>query len=371
MKTILYISDVNSSEPIFHSQVLPQVQKLREFVKVTFLVLSRKNAEKEEFGNSYFYNSVSGDYSPFLSRVNFERQRRDLKKYFDGKKFDIIYSRGIRGGILGVFLKKFLFHNKIKLINDVRGDALDENKNRYWRKKTLDNANKYVFVNTDLLFLVSTYLKNKICNLYAFDKEKAFVFPTFVPDNKFSFNERNRLEIRKQLGYNETDIVVMYSGNLAKWQNIETILSAFSKTTNSFLRLLILTKDTRIEETLDRFNINREKVKFKSVLYDEIEKYYHAGDYGTLIRDNTDTNKSAAPTKFSEYVNSGLAVIINEIDADYVRTFKTKGLKGVLLPEKGELTSYFNQLHPSKIERNTAEINTLSSIIYEQKRILI
>jgi len=162
----------------------------------------------------------------------------------------------------------------------------------------------------------------------------------------------------------------LYSGSLVKFQNVETILSAFSQSSNQGLKMLILTKDEEIKPLIEKYGLSGDKIKIKSMVYEDIEKYYHAADFGILIRDNTNTNKSAAPTKFAEYVNSGLSVIINSIDADYVRIFKEKKLEGFLLEKKEDLLDCFNSITTSHIQRNVLKINTLSELVKKQKEIL-
>ena len=119
-----------------------------------------------------------------------------------------------------------------------------------------------------------------------------------------------------------------------------------------------------------KYGLLDDKIKVKSTHYDSIEKYYHASDFGILIRDNTETNKSAAPTKFSEYVNSGLSLITNHIEADYIQIFKEKKLKGCLLEKKEDLLNCFNSLTTLQAQRNILKINTVSELVRRQEEIL-
>lgn len=364
MKTILYISDVNASEPIFHSQVLPHLNELREFYNVKLLGMSRG----EDYQYDFTYQSTSGDYVKSAAAFNLKKNYNALNNFLKENEFDMIYSRGIRGGILGGLIKNKFYLKKISLINDVRGDVLDEHKNNYLKLFLLNQSNKFVFENSDKLFFVSSYLKEKYCKKYNLSLGAAYVCPTFVPDNKFDFNEKNRIRIRKNLEYSSEDIVIVYSGNLARWQNIELVLKAFSNSTNMQLKLLILTKATNIMDVLKKSNCDLSRISTKNVTYEDIEKYYHAGDFGILIRDNTDTNKCAAPTKFSEYVNSGLALIINRIESDYVDTFENLKIEGVVLEGKEDLNKYFNKLNLSLLKRNYLKINVLSDVVNIQHK---
>jgi hypothetical protein len=132
--------------------------------------------------------------------------------------------------------------------------------------------------------------------------------------------------------------------------------------------LLILTKDLSILDLVDKYKFSN-RVLILDVSYDDIQMYYHFSDIGLLIRDNTDTNKASAPTKFSEYVNSGLMVLLNKIDSDYTYQFMDLGIHGFLLDKKEDLTYSFNSLNLNSIKRNSLSLNTLSNIIFEQKRI--
>ena len=53
------------------------------------------------------------------------------------------------------------------------------------------------------------------------------------------------------------------------------------------------------------------------VAHHEVTEILAACDYGILIRENTVTNQVASPTKFAEYLASGLPVIISANLGDY------------------------------------------------------
>lgn len=370
MKSILYISDLAEQAPLFHSQVLPHVKELRIYFEVTLLVMRRPGKEVTANENEINYQSLKGDYIRPVSFFNFLGQHRKLSDRIRHKTFDLIYSRGARGGLAGAFIKRYIFRNGVPMLNDVRGDSLDGMKESLMNRLIVNQTNKSIIRNSDILFMVSSFLKNKICSTYQFDENKAFVFPTFVLDGKFDFDPANRAAIRSQLQFSFDDIVIVYSGNLASYQNVETIISAFTSTTNKRLKLLFLTQDQAIYDIVKKLKVRDENIKVMNVRYGEIEKYYHSADYGVLIRDDIDTNKSASPTKFSEYINSGLAVIINSIDAEYVRQFKSKKLKGILLENKHDLLNCFNMMNGAVQERNTDKINLLSEVVKKQKDVL-
>lgn len=360
MKKILYISDVNSNEPIFHSQVLPHIEELRKYYKV-ILVGMRRN---DEYPYDYAYSSIKGDYVPLISYFNFLKQKNKFRVFIKSIKIDLIYSRGYRGGLVGSFVKMYIFNRKIKLVNDVRGDAFDEDKDRLLTKISFYFNMRIIINNADVIFFVSSYLRNKYLRIFKFNLQTA-ICPTFVPNSKFVFDQNKRDEYRQKLGYKKEQIVLLYSGNLAKWQNVDVILDAFSNCTNKNIKLLFLTKDKAVKELVLK-NKNKDNIMVLSVDYNNIHNYHFASDYGLLIRDNTDTNRCSSPTKFSEYINSGLVIISTDIEADYVDFLKQKQLNMILINKKSELELVFNNLE--RVKRNAIEINTVSSVVELQNQ---
>ena len=73
---------------------------------MAFMILSRN--PKSKFGNDvvFYYDSVNGDYFYYLAGINFLKQKKKIRSIIKSARFDLIYSRGIRGGIVGYFIKK-------------------------------------------------------------------------------------------------------------------------------------------------------------------------------------------------------------------------------------------------------------------------
>lgn len=365
---MLYISDVNFNEALFHSQVKPHVEELRKHIDVDLCVLSR-GGESE---GAFCFPSVSGDYVYSISKFNFFLNLRSVRAFLSNKNINVIYSRGTRGGLLGLFIKRYILKYPLVFLNDVRADVLDEHKSNYFIQSAFKRSNSKIFNESSVVFFVSSYLLSKYRAFFNIATESLFVFPTFVPSGKFDFSISNRAQLRLSLGLNDRDVVVLYSGNLAKWQNFDFIIDTFSTVENESLFLLVLTKDPRISGYIERYQLNSNKRVFiYEADYSEIERYYHAADYGLLIRDNSDTNRCSSPTKFSEYVNAGLQLIINEIESDYVQQYKDLKLTGVLMKDKRELFQVFSSLEFNKAKaRNSISVNTLTDIVESQVSIL-
>lgn len=60
-----------------------------------------------------------------------------------------------------------------------------------------------------------------------------------------------------------------------------------------------------------------QQVKRILVKHSEVNAYLKCGDYGLMIREQSVTNRVAAPTKFAEYLAAGLNVVVSENLGDY------------------------------------------------------
>lgn len=122
---------------------------------------------------------------------------------------------------------------------------------------------------------------------------------------------------RKDLGYSEGDIVLIYSGSTAGWQSFSNMFLFFEEQIreNENIRILLLTMNSPlIEEFIAKYP-NRIKRFWCSET--EIFSYLRISDYGVLIREDSITNDVASPVKFAEYLYAGLKVIISNGIGDF------------------------------------------------------
>jgi hypothetical protein len=67
-----------------------------------------------------------------------------------------------------------------------------------------------------------------------------------------------------------------------------------------------------------------------SVSFDQVPLYLVSADIGLLIRDNHLLNRYACPTKFTEYLASGLHVLTTPAVLDVVDTIRRSGVGTVM-----------------------------------------
>ena len=233
-----------------------------------------------------------------------------------------IMARGAFATYMALRIKKMGFIKKV--IFDARGAyAAELNEYNVVNDKSVVNKikeiEKQVLLESDFRLAVSNALVNYWRKEYKYNSMNHVVIPcTLNSDFIFEFPSEQKIkENKKELGYNENDIVIVYSGTSAGWQSFELVgdLLLGILETNANVKLLMLTNN--IDKNFKIFKEFSERIKTLWVKPDEVKKYLLGADYGILFRENTITNRVASPVKFAEYLSGGLNIIISESIGDF------------------------------------------------------
>ncbi len=122
---------------------------------------------------------------------------------------------------------------------------------------------------------------------------------------------------RQNLGFNQTDLIFIYSGSVAGWQSFEILNQAIVpilKQSKAHKILFLSALDASITQLQSQFP---DQVLCKKVQPFEVPQYLMLGDYGLLLREKSITNQVASPVKFAEYLACGLNVVISQDLGDY------------------------------------------------------
>ena len=150
---------------------------------------------------------------------------------------------------------------------------------------------------------------------------------------------RNKLKIK------ENTIVFVYSGSLKLYQNFNKTIDFFKKQYSIHNNIFLIVLTQNIKEAKEV--VGKEKnIIIKSVLYEQVNNYLNAADFGILIRNNDSTNFAASPTKFAEYCMSGLKVITTSSVRDYFK-YSRENIKNIIEIDK------FNILFKPNFDRKT------------------
>lgn len=254
----------------------------------------------------------------------------------DNLKPDIVHCRVYPASYLAVKLKK-KFDCKFKVIFDARGVYPEQilersskivGKIRFYWWKYLE---KFILKNADLTIGVTEVFVDHFKNIVNKANIKYIPCAAKQPDK---IDEEQIKKLKQEIGYTDEDIIAVYSGNLsAKYSSVDNLVTIFSNLyrMNNNFKLLVLSKSSpdKLKELLIKENL-QDKLKVFSLTPQEVYQYLFLADIGLLFREESLVNKVAMPTKFAEYMFSGIPVIISTSILGVARIVEKQNL-GIVL----------------------------------------
>lgn len=136
---------------------------------------------------------------------------------------------------------------------------------------------------------------------------------------------------RAMLGFGPADVVLVYSGSTAGWQSfgmLEELLAGVLAAQPYVKVLFLCPPDAVIDSFAARWKGRAVRTWVGPA---QVPHVLNACDMALLVREDTLTNRVASPTKFAEYLASGLPVLISPCIGDFSEAVARHGLGTVLL----------------------------------------
>lgn len=250
-------------------------------------------------------------------------------------------------------------------------------------RKNVKSFESYVVNNVDFRMAVSQQLVNYWRKNFGYNQNNHVVIPCTLDrkhfnNEKFAINDRLR-KTKAELGIKEGDVVFVYSGSTAPWQSFELLEKIFTPllNVNGSNKLLFLSKEKSDNLRLKEKFPNQVLIKW--VEHQEVLTYLECCDYGILVREQSETNEVASPTKFAEYLYAGLKVLVSknlgdfssfviEYDCGYVvdeNNLKSTLLEKVDVDKKRACFDLANLFFKKEAEINDASYGKLMKTILE------
>jgi glycosyltransferase involved in cell wall biosynthesis len=159
---------------------------------------------------------------------------------------------------------------------------------------------------------VSTALRDRLVAEHGLDPARSTIVPCVADAEKFGPGEEERAAVRRELGVADR-FVVIYPGRFGAWHyNPETFAAVRAlMDADPSVFFLVLTPDRDEAAALAARTLPEGRYAIRSARHDEVPRFLRAADLGVLLRAPDPLNEVACPTKFAEYVLTGLPVLIS------------------------------------------------------------
>lgn len=270
-------------------------------------------------------------------------------------KEQVVIGRNVLATNAALYLKKLGILKKV--IFDGRGAIAAE-----WEeyevvgdeklKRQIEALENAAILKADFRLAVSNTLVQYWKNRYGYSSDQHVVIPCTVSRNFKTklLTEKELVSNKLKAGYSLDDIVLVYAGSTAGWQSFNLLKDFLSPllAANKRIKVLFLSKEDKnsiaLKETFPG------QVRIQWVQSEEVSEFLSVADYGILLREKSVTNEVASPTKFAEYLISGLSVLISPKIGDFSK-YVTLNNCGLVVNEKKEI--YINQIsYQERIQNN-------------------
>lgn len=322
---MFYLTFGDAYSGVYRSQVIDVVRYLRNNYEPKLQLVSYQSPRiflsERKLINHYCKHNIVLPAYPGLARWRKNLPLLSLVTRF--KKPHGIIARGVFAANLALEMRKRGLISKV--IYDGRG-AVSAEWEEYGYGQSDELTQKIgelecsAVQDSDMRIAVSNKLVSYWQDRFNYQDDKHEIIPCLLSD-KFlqaaQYAKAHRSEARKDLGYDDESIVLVYSGGIGGWQSTNYLVDKLRGFINSDprVRILILSKpDEQFNTLLVDYS---ERVKLTWLDPDSVPRNLAVADYGLLVREQSITNSVSAPTKFAEYLALGLKILISPKVGDY------------------------------------------------------
>ena len=234
------------------------------------------------------------------------------------QRIALIHAQNLHAGFICTLLKHIGLLGR-PLVLDYHGAVPEEYRERYPRETIGYGLRKLMervtIESADRIICVSNTFKAYLASAFGKPRESISVIPSCIKGETFGANEETRERRRQEVGVGE-DLVLVYSGNIGVWHADDRLLDIYGRIAATYscnpVFMLFLIPDRRACAVLRRklrdSGFPGSSYKILHLEHETVGEYLAASDIAFLIREDTPVNRVASPTKFAEYLASGLPV---------------------------------------------------------------
>ncbi|SEH05613.1 glycosyltransferase [Candidatus Venteria ishoeyi] len=241
-------------------------------------------------------------------------------------------------------------------------------KNRIMALEKIENK---LLQESDLNIFVSKEMNKHYQHKYTLDIIKYITVPCCVSDTFFiESNATVKLD-----EFSENHLIFGYIGSMADWQCGSEMISLFAQLYQfssdcRFILLVPKSDHTKVYEYIKHAGLPEHSVILTEVSHHEVSAWMQKFHVGVLLRRSDPVNQVSSPTKYAEYLASGVPVLMTDGIGDYSERVKKEDV-GLVLPvsvleNKIVSTNYLAKIleiaKSSKLQRSTIKQKCQDSV---------
>lgn len=309
---------------------------LKKFLNLNRIIKARQKLIEDTKVHVYVIPSIPISHFITLAKLSHYINAFFILLFSKIKIIKTIHAHGNVIAYSAVLSKKM--GNKAQVITDSHGSVAEEYKyatphfNKSWMN-WLERIEKYVLEKSDHIIFVSESMRQFYSKKFGINCSNASIIACASnPISKIPLEQRNI----KRIELNISDkIVFVYLGSFRKYQMVNETLDLFKalkqNLDNAYL-LIITSHQSEFSEAIKQKDINSKDYTMLSAKQSDVPDLLVAADIGFLLRDQSLVNEVASPTKYAEYLMSGVPVILTNNIGDY-SAFTTENKTGFVIDD--------------------------------------
>jgi len=335
---ILYLTINDQPSGVYWSQVTDVVNMLdrdaRHDVRLLALVSLREYSKIKKQIKAHCPKAIVLPMYPKMQ--NWKKNGPIVRSVCRSKKVQAIIARGAFATSVAINARDKGACKKVCF--DARGAyAAEWNEYRIIDDNALiasvEGVERKAILQADFRLSVSEVLVKHWRDHYRYSGTEHVVIPCTLGADHSDLPVNN--SIRDKMGVAGDETLLVYSGSTAGWQSFELLRKMSSKALKEDpkLKVLFLSKEDENNEALK--SDFPDQVIVKWLKPSEVSGHLNVCDVGILIREDSVTNQVSSPTKFAEYLNAGLNVLISKRIGDMSAFVEEHGCGKVIEEDMG------------------------------------
>jgi glycosyltransferase involved in cell wall biosynthesis len=330
---VLYLTYNGLTEPLGRRQVLPYVLGLAargwRFTVVSFekaetaddpareqVARLLKEADAEWIPRRYHKR-------PTMAATSFDTAQGIATALRHRREVGLIHARSTVPALMAAAAARVL---RVPWIFDVRGLLAEEYADGgHWSRESLlfrltDRTEGRLLRQAPGLVFLTERIRDEFARRAGWPERPTAVIPCAVDLAAFSAPDDTRLRIRAALDLGPGPVLT-YAGSLGSWYRLREMLDFYEVAAGEIggLSLLILTPNESEARALVAGHPLVSRIRVLRVRPEQMPEYLSAADAGLCFLGDHHSKAASSPTKYGEYLASGLAVVTNPWTGDAAR----------------------------------------------------